>query len=372
MCWMPWTTYAPATASALCEGAISTHGCEGRTSVVNSRPSAISTRTSTSVIVPWSPGNSTRRPASPRAPKAIERRSRSESVRSCTVGAVRSRAPSGSFRTTGRRMPDSTGVRHRRSQRPGSVSLISRKAGRTSCAHAPGTNDASRTNTNIAGFMQSRRSLRGDARQGTAVHRWQCREVHFAQVLRKNDLVASSHRVVRPLSDRGALVFDPSRLDVRLDLFEGRYARRRCRVDPHEMPAVTGLDRPCPGAGRHLEQRPGEGRPERLGHVVERAIAVVVLEHERISGRRRLRRVPGLAGNLLEHPRRVVSYPRPSAVGREVELTERGACELREPLRILGEPRPELVGRGLAQRRHVLEEEFHLLRHPALDDRVVL
>src|SRR5262249_27712992 len=36
------------------------------------------------------------------------------------------------------------------------------------------------------------------------------------------------------------------------------------------------------------------------------------------------------------------------------------------------EPRAELIGRRLPERRDVLEEELHLLRHPALDDRVLL
>ena len=40
MCWIPWTRYAPATSSGPCEAAISTHGCDGVTSVVDVVPSS--------------------------------------------------------------------------------------------------------------------------------------------------------------------------------------------------------------------------------------------------------------------------------------------------------------------------------------------
>ena len=52
-----------------------------------------------------------RLPASPSSPASSTRRSSNESVSSCTVGSATSRTPSGSFSTTGRRMPERTGVR---------------------------------------------------------------------------------------------------------------------------------------------------------------------------------------------------------------------------------------------------------------------
>ena len=48
---MPCTMYVPMTPSRVCAAAISTQGCDGWTMVVHFRPSSISTRTSTSVIV---------------------------------------------------------------------------------------------------------------------------------------------------------------------------------------------------------------------------------------------------------------------------------------------------------------------------------
>src|SRR5215470_978661 len=96
------------------------------------------------------------------------------------------------------------------------------------------------------------------------------------------------------------------------------------------MPAVAGLDRPLPGAGRQLEERSGELRPERLRNVVEGAVAVVALEHERI----RRCRVDRLAGELLERLCCVVSRACTPPVGREVEMTERRAGGQSEARRV--------------------------------------
>ena len=86
-------------------------------------------------------------------------------------------------------------------------------------------------------------------------------------------------------------------------------------------------------------------RTERLGHVVGRAVAVVVLEHE---ADRRAPSPPaspsGLPAIFCERPRRVVARARPAPIGGEVEMTERGACGQREALRVLLEPRLQLVG----------------------------
>ena len=106
--------------------AISIQGRDGRTSSVERVPSSRSTRTSTSVIVSWSPGNSMRLPARPAGPASTERRSSSESGSSWTLGSSTLRTPSGSFSATGRRMPASTGVRQSTLNWPGAVSLSSR------------------------------------------------------------------------------------------------------------------------------------------------------------------------------------------------------------------------------------------------------
>ena len=76
--------------SQVCEAAISTHGCDGRTIVgPASCRRASATRTSTSVIVNCSPTNSMRLPASPFGPASIQRRSTSESASSWTMGSFR-------------------------------------------------------------------------------------------------------------------------------------------------------------------------------------------------------------------------------------------------------------------------------------------
>ena len=88
------------------------------------------------MIVACRPGNSIRLPERPFGPASIDRRSTSESVSSSTVGPRTVRTSSGTRRAIGRRMPERTGVRHRRSYRPGAVSRISRYAGRASWAPA--------------------------------------------------------------------------------------------------------------------------------------------------------------------------------------------------------------------------------------------
>ena len=108
---MPCMRYVAATANVPRPAAISTQGCEGWTSVVVCAPSRVWTRTSTSVMVACKPTKSMRLP--PRPPGAvIIRRSTIESGSARVLGSTRSLAPSGKRRTTGNRMPASTGVRH--------------------------------------------------------------------------------------------------------------------------------------------------------------------------------------------------------------------------------------------------------------------
>ena len=92
----------------------------------HARPSSSFTRTSTSVMVACSPTNSMRCPARPCGPAEIQRRSRSESLSSCTSGSLRFLTPAGSRSAIGRRMPASTGVRHRSAYCMGASSVISR------------------------------------------------------------------------------------------------------------------------------------------------------------------------------------------------------------------------------------------------------
>jgi hypothetical protein len=138
------------------------------------------------------------------------------------------------------------------------------------------------------------------------------------------------------------------------------------------VPAQPRLDRPLPGARRELEERFRELRPEYAGHLLRRAVGVVVLEHERVGQTRRHGGIDGRAGKLLEDPRRAVARPLAPLVQREVEVTERAAAGQGEALAVLRVPAPELLGRGLAQSRDVLGDELHLLREPPLDDGVVL
>ena len=104
--------------------------------VVHFRPSSISTRTSTSVMVACSPGNSIRFPGQPVRP-GIDPVALDERIRQLLHrGLSHVFTPSGSCRAIGSRIPDSTGVRHKNVYWPGAVSFISRYAGRASCADA--------------------------------------------------------------------------------------------------------------------------------------------------------------------------------------------------------------------------------------------
>ena len=113
-------------------------GATGWTIAAHFRPSSISIRTNTSVMVSCKPGNSMRLPARAFGPPAIHRRSTNESASSWTSGSRTFLTLSGSLSMTGRRMPASTGVRHSTLNSPGAISLVSRYAGRASCAE-PGT-----------------------------------------------------------------------------------------------------------------------------------------------------------------------------------------------------------------------------------------
>src|SRR5712691_2743598 len=61
-----------------------------------------------------------------------------------------------------------------------------------------------------------------------------------------------------------------------------------------------------------------------------------------------------------------------SLVEGKIQMTERSTRRLAEALRVCLEPRYEFLPARVSQRRHVLREEVHLLRQPALHDRVAL
>ena len=265
---MPCTTYVSATSHHDCAAAISTHGCEPRAIAVQVRPSSICTRTSTSVIVSCRPANSMRLPASPSGPASSQRRSTSESASSWTSGGLTFRTSSGSCSAIGRRMPASTGVRHRRSNCPGAVSFSSRYAGRDSCAcAAEATSSASNTAKSrlTAAAPRWRRlgttALRAAARARSALG-WRRGQEH--RVLR-------AHRLVRVLARPLLLLAEPRRLHVGLDLLERGHAPGNDGVDEDQVPAVAGLDRPLPRARRELLDRHRERRPELLRQLARRS-----------------------------------------------------------------------------------------------------
>src|SRR5439155_21845513 len=101
-------------------------------------------------------------------------------------------------------------------------------------------------------------------------------------------------------------------------------------IHPDQMPAVARLDRPAPRTGGELKQRCGEGFAKSAGDLLDRPIAVVVLEHEGIGERRSGRGVRGPARGLLERMQGVLARAITPPVGGEVELTKRGARWQRE------------------------------------------
>ncbi len=93
-----------------------------------------------------------------------------------------------------------------------------------------------------------------------------------------------THVFVRLIPGGGFLLGEPRRSSRRFR--SPRRAGMRpgtTRVDEYEMPAVSGFDGPLPRAGRKLRNGKREARPELLAEKFGRAVAVIVLEHERIS-----------------------------------------------------------------------------------------
>ena len=211
---------------------------------------------------------STQRVGAAPAPRAASRcaRRREPAARSagacprapaCATGArtARARSPSARDRRGATRAP---APRRRRT---------ARAAPRTSRLTAAASFDGVRTARALR-----RRAAAADCSSGGAGSS----TVYFARIAsyassRARSFCSASHAV----------------LHVGLDLFERRHAAGDDGVDEHEVPAVAGLDRPLPGARRELRDRQRELRPELLRELLRRAVAVVVLEHERVGERAR-------------------------------------------------------------------------------------
>ena len=91
--------------------------------------------------------------------------------------------------------------------------------------------------------------------------------------VRETDLVMRPHRLERALPCGGALLVDPSRLDLRLDLVEAGDAPGRRGSHEDEMPAQARLDRSLPGSwlepGR-LQRQTGFRRSKRSARASDR------------------------------------------------------------------------------------------------------
>src|SRR5216117_4298353 len=104
------------------------------------------------------------------------------------------------------------------------------------------------------------------------------------------------------------------------------------------MPPKAGLDRPLPRTDWEFRNRQGELRAEFLAEKVRPAIAVILLEHERVRRRPGEFRVFGLAGKLRQRLHRVVTRVRRAAIGGEVEMPEADMGWHRELFRVLRVP----------------------------------
>src|SRR5215471_10303106 len=115
------------------------------------------------------------------------------------------------------------------------------------------------------------------------------------------------------------------------------------------MPAEAGLNRSLPRAGWNCLNGLSELGPEFLAEIVRSAIAVIFLEHERVSRRLGRLRVLGLASQLCEHFRSIVARAQAAFVGRKVEMPEADAFGQRELVGVLRKPGFEFLGRRLAR-----------------------
>ena len=185
--------------------------------------------------------------------------------------------------------------------------------------------------------------------------------VYFARM----SLYAFSHEAAF-CSDSHAVFTSPS-ISSKGGTRPGTKVSTNTRCQP--KPDSTG---PCHDPGGKLRDGKREARPELLAEKFRSAVAVILLEHERIGERRRKLRVLGLPGELRERAFGVLAGAGPAAVGRKVQVTEADPRRLLELVPVLLVPARKLGGRRFVRRSDVLGDELHLLRHPALDDGVVL
>jgi hypothetical protein len=127
--------------------------------------------------------------------------------------------------------------------------------------------------------------------------------------------VLGAHRLVGLAPGLLLLIAQPRGLHILLDFFERGNAAGNDRIDEDQVPAVTGLDRPLPRAGFELRDCQGEWRPELLAQLFGRAVAVIVLEHERIGEGSRQLGILGLTGNPGQRLCGVIARPFATAVG---------------------------------------------------------
>src|SRR5206468_8152278 len=127
------------------------------------------------------------------------------------------------------------------------------------------------------------------------------------------------------------------------------------------MPPKAGLDRALPRTYREFRNRQGELRAEFLAEKVRPAIAVILLEHERVGERSGELRILRLAGKLRQRLHRVVTRVRRAAIGGEVKMPEADMGWHRELVRVLRVPALEFGGRRFP-RASCFVEVLHLLR----------
>src|SRR5438034_10353034 len=88
------------------------------------------------------------------------------------------------------------------------------------------------------------------------------------------------------------------------------------------MPAEAGLDRSLPRARVYLFKSHCKLRPQFFGNRARRAIAVVILEHEPVCGRRNQRRIFRLPSDSCQRLRGIIVSIRAALIGRKIKMPE--------------------------------------------------
>jgi len=215
--------------------AICIQGRFGRTKVVETAPSRVCTRTSTSVIVNCRPENSMRSRQSARPRRSSDVRRASPRVRSDGVLEVL-HTP---WKLEDNGQPHA--AEHRRAPQtlncPGAVSLIARYAGRDSCAVASSARKAGRA----AGRQAATRCRASRASRGALSRRFAACRCIVSRRGQKH-YVPSRAVLIRLLPRERLLLGEPRLLHVGLTP-RSRHAAGNQRINEHEMPTKPGLDR---------------------------------------------------------------------------------------------------------------------------------